>query len=342
MARTATYRLPVAFEAELERVVNSHNRKAYDRKGKIKRDCSSATRDDRMAILKLVYGELHQLGYYLKSPLGIKQKHVEALAEAWVKRDLSAPTLHKRFSTMRRFAGWIGKPGLVGELGDYIGDESRTKRQHIATENKAWEAKGVTVEEMIQRATGVDERFGLYLALQHHFGLRVKESIQMRPLNASKQDGDTLEVYEGTKGGRPRVLRIETEEQRRVVRWARDVALRSRSGNLRWADTNWKQAQRRFYNLMAKIGATKANLGVTAHGLRHGNLQREYTKLTGLPTPIEGGALGKIDWQTHRLASIQVAWKAGHGRVEVAGNYYGSYGHALRGTKGTGYGSNYA
>lgn len=319
------------FQAHLQRSIGPHNRKAHDRKGGIKRDCSSATRDDRESILLLVFAELAKLGYKLRTPAGLSEKHLHALAAHWKQKGLAAQTINKRFSTLRVFAAWIGKQGLVGDLSEYFENREGVKRTGIATTNRAWEASGVKIEALIEQATALDERFGLYLSLQHHFGLRVKESINLRPFHTDFGD-IALEVSEGSKGGRPRLVPIETQVQREVVAWAKRVAAKSGSGRIRWPERSWIQAQRRFYHLMEKIGATKAELGITAHGLRHGDAQRQYRKATGHPSPIEGGALGKIDWAVHRLGAIKVSWRLGHARVDVGGNYYGSYGHGLRPT----------
>jgi integrase len=319
------------FRAELARLIGPHNRKAHDRKGGVKRDCASVTRDDREAILLLAFAELAMLGYKLKSPTGIREKHLHALAAHWEQKGLSAQTIHKRFSTLRVFDGWIGKQGLVGDLDEYFGDSQAIKRTSISILNKEWEANGVKVAALIEQATALDERFGLYLSLQHQFGLRVKEAINLRPFH-NNFDETALQVSEGSKGGRPRLVPIETAEQREVVEWAKRVAAKSRSGRIRWPDRSWLQAQNRFYGLMKRIGATKADLGITAHGLRHGDAQRQYRKVTGHPTPVEGGALGRIDWGTHKMGVIKVSVRLGHNRSDVLGYYGGSYGHALRTT----------
>ena len=81
---------------------------------------------------------------------------------------------------------------------------------------------------------------------------------------------------------------------------------------------------------MEKHGITKGVLGVTAHGLRHGGIQDGYERETGYPTPIKGGALGEIDRETHRVASMTVSRESGHARYDVVPTYCGSYGHALR------------
>ncbi|MDK9702545.1 MAG: integrase domain-containing protein [Sulfuritalea sp.] len=319
------------FRAELARLIGPHNRKAHDRRGGVKRDCSSATRDDRESILLLVFAELWKLGYKLKSPTGLREKHLHALATHWHSKNLAASTLHKRFCTLRVFAGWVGKRGLVGDIETYFEDPAALKRSIVTTKSRAWEDAGVDVAAMIQQATTIDERFGLYLSLQHHFGLRVKESIQLRPLHSAFDEG-VLEVYEGTKGGRPRLVPIETPAQQEVATWARKVAAKSRTGRIRWPGHTWIRAHDRFYNLMKKIKATKAQLGITAHGLRHGDAQRAYAKTSGCPSPVHGGAPGKLDWATHHYAAIKVSCRLGHNRADVLGYYVGSPGHSLRTT----------
>jgi integrase len=81
---------------------------------------------------------------------------------------------------------------------------------------------------------------------------------------------------------------------------------------------------------MTRLGVCDKNMGVTAHGLRHGFAQRKYRQETGLLTPVEGGALNRIDRNTHKNAALTVSSALGHGRPHVTCAYYGSYGHALR------------
>jgi integrase len=293
------------------------------------RDCARATRDDRESVVRLAYAELELMGYHLKTPQSLKEKHVEALAKRWDERGLSLRTLHKRMSILRVWAGWLGKGDLVKDLSYYYPDRE-LRRPIAAKENRAWEAKGVVPEEVVEKARTLDERLALYLVLQRAFGLRAKEAIEMRPLRALSEDGTYLEVSDGTKGGRPRIVQIDTEARREAIRMARLVASRNQSRRLRWPDCTWRQAQGRYYRYMRKLGVTKADLGVTSHGLRHGYAQTEYRAKTGCPTPIEGGAKGRIHPEAHRAATLKVAMSLGHGRVDVGGFYYGSYGHGLR------------
>jgi len=325
-SRTAT----PAFKAALNRIIDVHNSKAY-KDGRPIRDCSQATRDERRARIHAFFADLRELGYRLCSPNSIRQKHVKALTELWQQKGLAPRTIHTQMSMLRVFCTWIGKPNLVGDINDYF-DPDRIHRHLVATENKAWEAHGIDPLVVIAKAKELDERMGLYLALEHHVGTRGKEAMELRPLQDYDPATGMLVIARGTKGGKARTAHLKKPQQQEVIEWARRVALAS-GGRIRWPGTTWKQAQKRFYTFARKLGVTKKCLGVTAHGLRHGFLQREYTEQTGLPPPIAGGALGKIDAQTHRMAMERVSMIAGHGRPDVVCLYAGSYGHALRGTK---------
>lgn len=325
----ADRQLSAPFLANLDRIIERHNRKAFDRRGRPTRDCSYSHRDGRRAMIKQAFGELARLGYRLPDPTALREKHLEALARHWGERKIAVGTLHIRFSALRVFAGWIGKAGLVKDIDDYY-PERDMRRRIAATTNQAWSANGLDPDAVIEKARQLDERLALYLSLQKAFGLRIKEAIMMRPLRAITPDGQHLEVSDGTKGGRPRLVPIDSDERREVIAWAREMANRTRNHCLRWPGLNWEQAQARFYHLMEDLGLTRRQLGVTSHGLRHAYAQTSYRVLTGQPTPVEGGAVGRMNRKTHRDASLNVSKKLGHGRVDVVGFYYGSYGHSLR------------
>lgn len=325
--------LPLSFLNQLDRILDRFNGKAHGRNGKARRECSVKTRHDREKELKHAFAQLREMGYRLPSPTAIKRKHLYALAKRWQEQGLATRTLHTRFSMLRVFCRWIGKGELVGDIGQYFGGREALVRITAGEENKNWTAKGIDIQAFIEKAKVVDERLALYLALQHHFGLRVKESIELQPLRAIEDGAECLWVSHGTKGGLPRYVPVETAEQRAVLDWALRVARTARSKRLRWPRLTWTQAQARFYRTMKQLGATRDGLGITAHGLRHGYAQRSYRRETGLPTPIEGGALGRIDYKTHLAASLTVSATLGHSRAEVTNAYYGTYGHALRATK---------
>lgn len=324
--------LPKRLKDDLERIILHNNQhRATPKNGVV----SAATRLARRQVVFLAFAQLWAMGSRLSTAKSLGERHIKLLVERWDAEDLAAGTLHTRLSYLSTFSSWIGKTGMAKRLIEYCAKE-RVDRHHATEVNKSWEAKGVDPKQIIEKAREIDARFALYLTLQFEFGLRVKESIEFRPAVSLSEDGKTLEIFEGTKGGRRRTVMIETEGQRAAMEWAIQMAKKSRSGRIRWPELTFKQASGRFYGLLRRrMGISRKKIGLTAHGLRHGFAHKKYRRLTGLPTPVEGGALGRIDHQTHQRASQAVSKALGHFRVDVVASYYGTYGHALRHAKVT-------
>jgi integrase len=289
------------------------------------------TRANKWQFYHRMFAELWMLGYKIRKVSNFRPRHVEVLMRSWA--DKSVGELHSRLSMMNILLEFLGKGDHAKSVRDHFPDRDMS-RDTVAQENKSWPSRDVDVAAILDKAREMDERLACLVALQHHFGLRVKESIEMRPLRARDDGGGmTLLIIEGTKGGRPRNVPIRTAAQRQTIEWACTIAAATRGGRMRWPGDTWKQSQAKFYYRCSSwLGISRKELGVTPHGLRHGFAQTAYTRKTGLPTPIEGGALGRIDQATHAEASREVAQQLGHGRVYVSTSYYGSYGHKLRGT----------
>jgi integrase len=329
MATSYMSHLPQFVKNELLRIIEQHNRL---RSGNTGKQASTKTQRERKQILLLAFSQLWMLGYKIQHPESLGGKHIEQLAKYWQQNGIAARTLHARMSALRVFARWIKKDGLVKNTEAYF-PPNAIARSGIATTNKEWLSAGIDPLAIIEKARLIDERLALYLALMYFFGLRVKEALEFRPLNSMIENGVAIEIREGTKGGRLRHVPLNTPEQLTVFRWACALAKKSPSGRLRWPDMTWRQAQNHFYYLLrSRLIINRKEVGVSAHGLRHGYAQVKYRQLTGLRTPIEGGALGKIDRDTHQIANISVSRALGHSRTAVTAMYYGSYGHALRGT----------
>lgn len=83
------------------------------------------------------------------------------------------------------------------------------------------------------------------------------------------------------------------------------------------------QNEKRFANIMAKLGLTKKKLGVTAHGLRHQFINDLLEEDTGCKTPVRGG--NSEDWEGGKndLAILNAMEQAGHSRKSIGVAYYG-------------------
>lgn len=332
MSRTslADKNLSKQFRDELDRILNSHNQKNHSLLGDIPRDSSRKTRRERRSNLRLIFAQLHQLGYRLQSPTSLKPKHIHALYAFWRQKDLAIKTLHGLFSNLRAFCRWIGKEGMVDDIGMYAGGREDLVRKNDAVDDLSWEAKGVDIESVIEKARLLDIRLSVLLQFQRYFGLRVKESLELRPWRATALCQDYLYITDGTKGGKHRMIPVRNERQRSILIAAKEIVGNRLTSQLRWPDKTWRQAQSHFYYLMRKLGATHEQLGVSPHGLRHGFLQDEYQFYAGVPAPVKAVGTLPVDRMEHKKALLAVSLQAGHYREQATGMYCGTLGHRLR------------
>ena len=84
-----------------------------------------------------------------------------------------------------------------------------------------------------------------------------------------------------------------------------------------------KQIQQRFYYVMRKIGVSKAQLGITPHGLRHEYANDLYEAESGQKSPVRGGR-PDIDPDLDDKARRIVAQELGHTRERIVSRYTGA------------------
>lgn len=139
-------------------------------------------------------------------------------------------------------------------------------------------------------------------------------------------EGEFIRLYEGTKGGRERRVRIETDYQRRVLEEAKRITPGFRS-YLGGKPLTLKQALRRFNYVMERFGITRDGLGITAHGLRHEGLNDLFEEIAGISSPVRAAdpvsELAKADPDRLDLARQRVSEAAGHARLSISGAYIG-------------------
>ena len=313
--------LPEGFYSELMDLLRAHGRKAI-RQNKI---VSHETMDLRKELLILSMRELRGLGYKLASPHNLQQRHVRALTESWEKRGLSASTIANRISVLRALSLWIGKPGMIQKSADYVSDPETVRRSQATTEDKSWSAAGLDINAMIGLVEQYDARVGLQARLMKAFGLRKKEAVMFRPLKADL--GLAIRVRDGTKGGRERVVPIETQEQRDILALAKS-RVKHVNEHIGHPDLNLEQSIRRVNYVFEKFGLTRRGLGVTAHGLRHEHLNDVYESIAGVPSPVRSGSVtAEIDKHLHDIARARVSQEAGHARLNISNAYIGARPH---------------
>lgn len=310
--------LPEGFYTELMDLIRENGRGAL-RQDKI---VSHETMDNRRELLMLAMRELRGLGFQLESPRNLQQRHVRALTKSWEERKLSASTIANRISVLRALATWIGKPTMIPKSVELVGDPSSVRRQQASIWDKSWSATGIDITALIGMVEQYDARVALQLKLMKAFGLRRKEAVMFRPLKADL--GVAIRVRDGTKGGRERVVLIETDEQRQVLALAKSQVKRVNE-HIGHPDHNLEQAIRRFNYVVERFGITKHGLGITSHGLRHQHLNDLYEKITGHASPVRSGSVtADIDQLTHDIARARVTHEAGHARLGITSAYIGA------------------
>lgn len=299
------------WKASLAGVLKTHNRVKQD--GSV---ASHATQDKRADVLYAGFKELREKGYKLDDVHSFRGKHMEVLAKSWEDKRLSASTIQNNISIFRTFSGWIGKEGMVEGADKYV-SPGAASRSSINREDRSWQAHGVDLKAKIEEVAAKDARVGLQLALQAAFGLRARESMQLRPHVAD--NGSYLALSVGTKGGRDRVVPIDTAEKRALVDRAKAFAA-SRLASVSDPAKTLAQVKNHYYHVLRACGITRAD-GITGHGLRHGYANDRYREISGKASPVRGGQAPDRD--TDRAARLEVAEELGHSRESVTSHYLG-------------------
>jgi integrase len=310
----------------LQEIISAHN----DRHAVKPKGVSFKTREERANALFRCFRDLRALGYKIQNPQCLGGRHVQALVRDWTaeqprsrERTLSPAMIQSELSHLRTFADWIGKAGLVLPAESYVENPALVRRRYVATADKGWQAHGVNPDVLIDQIAAHDPWVGAQLRVARAFGLRVKEAVMLRPDCATKPDEAGtperyLEVTRGTKGGRLRLVPIDTEPKRAALEAARRLVGRE-SGHLGHPARDLKQNLDRLHYVMRKFGVTRRALGITAHGLRHGYAADRYEALAGTPAPIRGGCAPEKT--TDRRARLAVAEELGHGREQIVSAY---------------------
>lgn len=304
----------------IDTLLRKYGKKAA-RKDKVVGDL---TTDRRKEVILLAFNDLEKCGYAMHSPHDLKEKHVRALVEYWEKKELKPATIMNRISTLRVLARWIGKQGMIKESTEYVHDPDNARVHRAASEDHSWSAVGIDTDAMIDMVKASDKRVGVMLQLMKAFGLRRREAVMFKPHQADQLDGVAIRVRDGTKGGRERIVMIETEEQKTALAEAKKIAI-SKHAHIGHPDHTLKQALTHFDYVMGKFGITRNGLGVTSHGLRHQALNDKYERMAGIPSPVRGGQKGEGDEFRKGLARLHVAEMAGHSRESISTAYLGSF-----------------
>ncbi len=278
-----------------------------------------ATSRARAEVLLQAFRALHDLGFRIRRPQNLDNRHVQALVAHWEKKKLSAATIQKRFSILQVFCRWINKPGMLGALESYVSDPDVVRRSYVATRDKSWTSLQVNIRTKIEEVFLCDVYVGVQLLLQWAFMLRAQEAWLLRPMLADQQN--FLAIAWGTKGGRDRVVPIRDDWQRKILDFAKSYK-NEITGSLIPKAYNLKSWKCHYYRVCRRCGISVKS-GLVPHGLRHQSANDLYEKITDAASPVRGQAPAEVEAWLDRLARSVVAETLGHSRTQITSAYLG-------------------
>jgi len=302
----------VSWKKALSEVLRAHN--GTRKSGAV---ASAGTKDKRHDDLFKGFTDLRRLGYKLEDVRQFKGKHMHALVQFWEREGLAPATIQNKISVFRSFAGWIGKSGMIEKSELYTTRHGSATRSTVNRIDKSWDGNGVDVDGLIAKIAETEPRVALQLELQNLLGLRCRESWQLKPHLADQ--GGFLLVNLGTKGGRDRIVPVDSPEKRAVLEKAKSMCGKTESSMDPMK--NMAQWKNHYYAIIRAHGISRRSLGVTSHGLRHGYAIRRYEDSTGEKAPVQGGK--KIAREEDQVARIELAEELGHSRGSITSAYIG-------------------
>jgi hypothetical protein len=177
------------------------------------------------------------------------------------------------------------------------------------------------VDEVIKLAEAEDPVLAGLIIQAKEFGLRAQESLSLDPHESD--GGNHLRVLRGAKGGRQRAVRFEPFGDASLRKVLDELQNKNPDGIRGWKGLTTKQARRRMYYLLGKLGITRRELGVTLHGLRTQFAIEKFESIAGVQAPVRGGQT--INFKALDEVRRQVSQALGHNRMQVTAAYYGSF-----------------
>ena len=228
-----------------------------------------------------------QTKYGLQSIRNLKAKHIVGAFEDLKVQGLCSSTLASYATAARRIAEAIGKQNIVPRT------NKEMEISRAGDRLKPVDADMDRIHNITELLYEKEEWLGLAAEMREQFGLRAKESL----LSTEVSDGRL--VVRGSKGGRPREIRIRSESQRELLGRIQDHIEREGKTSLIPSNMSLKQGLKCQSNAVHRLGGTKAN-NAHPHSARHAYAQ---------------------DLQQQGSAPRDIAEELGHGRTEIVSHY---------------------
>jgi integrase len=211
-------------------------------------------------------------------------------------------------AVLRWWAEKADRRNVVARSNAYYGIPDR---QFVTNTSKAKEVAAQDLDRV------KDPYVRMSLELQQAFGLRREEAIKFSPGFADRGDRIRLKST-WTKGGKERDVPIRSDEQRKVLQRAHQLA---GNGSLIPGERNYVQQLRVYERQTANAGLSKL------HGLRHTYAQARYEELTGWKAPAAGGPVSRMlspgQKVVDRHARRTISQELGHIREQITSVYVG-------------------
>lgn len=319
--KSGDYYIPKKIRNEIEVLLSANRDKSAKSSVKVVKKVGASTQEKRGTNIRGFFSDLFRLKYRIETVYSLKPKHLLAVFNFLESKGQSPSVIQNKISTMRIFAGWIGKAGMVKESSTYVKDKASARRTTVVQEDKSWVGNGVNVVEKLAEIAAFDLAVGIWLELCWAFGMRVQEAVMFRPVVAHEAGG--IWLREGTKGDRGRFVPIENERQLDVLQRAKQIA-DGKTGYTGKRGKTVEQKLKRLEYVLRKFGVTLRLSQVTAHGLRHQYMHENYKLMTGIEPPVRGGDITQVDEQKLHGAKQKLMERAGHTRTSIGVAYYGS------------------
>jgi len=300
----------------IEQVLYRHNR-FHSKREKV---VSEATKAHRWNECKSFMRVLLKLEYKVVLPTSLSRKHIIALTRFWESEGLAASTILQKLSILRTLMGWMGKEEILNAIPKEVmfANPENLTRVYATTENKSWDPKA-DIQELFSSVASEDRFVAMQLKLSHYFGLRVKEAARFQPYQ--DHTDDFLIITRGTKGGKPRVVPVVTDEQKQVLDEAKALC-HDKNDSMIPRMKEQGAWLKHYYRVVNRHGISREN-GITPHGLRHGYAHRLYEQEAGVkPKAVTGNSV-EVDSVVDRLARLIVSQQLGHNRESISSAYIG-------------------
>ncbi|MDD9878873.1 MAG: integrase domain-containing protein [Magnetovibrio sp.] len=283
---------------------------------KYNRDGSPDKQSARHQNLMRMTKELQERGYSKRWDIHkLSKKEVHKLVRDWRDKGLNHKTIANRMADVRWLASKIGREAHIPSNRD-VGIGLRKNAENHGL-NKA---QRLTKDHLSK----MDERMQLVNQLKAEFGLRETEALKFQhSVATSHTEGFIYLKYSWCKGGRERLIQVNTEAQKAILSKVRDFQLKNNDKSMIPAGVKYKT----YKNL---VQAKSTEIGIKGHAFRHHWAQQRFEQVSnGLKAPIAGGTPyaeltdeAKQHWDN---AAKIVNSELGHGqgREDITATYIG-------------------